>query len=177
MASAHNSMRILAASAPIPKFVKHCSRPQREPANKRAAPGRILSRCPLSYRADASNRPGDVMITRRRLLAASGGLAALAASGSAGAATPILTVPTRRNGTMEIKRSGSQPTRGWEQQIDANYGCLCCTLGAAAHRPARRRAEVWIKAHADHVPRYLLAQTNAGVKRGWSHERFNFAGR
>ena len=52
------------------------------------------------------------MITRRRILAATGGLAALAAAGPAAAETPTLTVPTnRRNGTMEIKRSGSQPSR------------------------------------------------------------------
>ncbi len=61
---------------------------------------------------DAGNRPGDVMITRRRMLAASGGLAALATAGPAAAETPTLTVPRkRRDGTMEIKRSGSQPSR------------------------------------------------------------------
>jgi quercetin dioxygenase-like cupin family protein len=59
-----------------------------------------------------ANRPGEVMITRRRMLAATGGLAALAVAGPAAAETPTLTVPTnRRNGTMEIKRSGSQPSR------------------------------------------------------------------
>jgi quercetin dioxygenase-like cupin family protein len=47
------------------------------------------------------------MITRRRMLAATGGLAALAAAGPA--AAQELTAPTeRRNGTMEIKRNGSQ---------------------------------------------------------------------
>ena len=52
------------------------------------------------------------MITRRRMLAASGGLAALATAGPAAAETPTLTVPRkRRDGTMEIKRSGSQPSR------------------------------------------------------------------
>ena len=51
------------------------------------------------------------MITRRRMLGATGGLAALAA-GPTAAETPTLTVPTqRRNGTMEIKRNGSQPSR------------------------------------------------------------------
>jgi quercetin dioxygenase-like cupin family protein len=50
------------------------------------------------------------MITRRHMLAATGGLAALAAAGHAAAETR--TVQTRqRNGTMEIKRSGSQPSR------------------------------------------------------------------
>jgi quercetin dioxygenase-like cupin family protein len=59
-----------------------------------------------------TNRPGEAMITRRRMLAATGGLAALAVAGPAAAETPTLTVPTnRRNGTMEIKRSGSQPSR------------------------------------------------------------------
>ena len=49
------------------------------------------------------------MITRRRMLAATGGLAALAAAGPAAAETVTPTVPAkRRNGTMEIKRSGSQ---------------------------------------------------------------------
>jgi quercetin dioxygenase-like cupin family protein len=59
-----------------------------------------------------ANRPGELMITRRRMLAATGGLAALAAAGPAAAEMPTLTVPAnRRNGTMEIKRSGSQPSR------------------------------------------------------------------
>jgi quercetin dioxygenase-like cupin family protein len=52
------------------------------------------------------------MITRRRMLAGSGGLVALATGRPAAAQAPTLTVPTkRRNGTMEIKRSGSQPSR------------------------------------------------------------------
>ncbi len=52
------------------------------------------------------------MMTRRRMLIATGGLAALAAAGSAAAETPTPTVPTRRgNGTMEIRRNGSQPSR------------------------------------------------------------------
>ena len=50
------------------------------------------------------------MITRRRVLAATGGFV-LAGAGRAGAQTPTLTSPNRRNGTMEIKRSGSQPSR------------------------------------------------------------------
>jgi quercetin dioxygenase-like cupin family protein len=50
------------------------------------------------------------MITRRRMLAGTGGLAALATARAAGAEPP--TVPTkRRNGAMEIKRSGSQASR------------------------------------------------------------------
>ena len=48
------------------------------------------------------------MITRRRMLATTGGLAALAAAGPAGAREK-LTFPTDRGkGMMEIKRSGSQ---------------------------------------------------------------------
>jgi quercetin dioxygenase-like cupin family protein len=52
------------------------------------------------------------MITRRRMLAATGGLAALAAAGPGPAgAQEKLTPPTaRREGTMEIRRSGSQPS-------------------------------------------------------------------
>jgi quercetin dioxygenase-like cupin family protein len=47
------------------------------------------------------------MITRRRMLAATGGLAALAAAAQA----PAMTAPTtRRVRTIEIKRSGSQPS-------------------------------------------------------------------
>jgi quercetin dioxygenase-like cupin family protein/alkylhydroperoxidase/carboxymuconolactone decarboxylase family protein YurZ len=50
--------------------------------------------------------------TRRRMLGATGGLAALAAARPAAAETPIQAVPSRpRNGTMEIKRIGSQPSR------------------------------------------------------------------
>jgi hypothetical protein len=49
------------------------------------------------------------MITLRPMLAAAGGLAALAAAG----AHEKLTVPTRRRkDTMEIKRSGAQPGKG-----------------------------------------------------------------
>jgi quercetin dioxygenase-like cupin family protein len=52
------------------------------------------------------------MITRRRLLAATGGLAALAAAGPGVAgAQDKPTVATRpRKGTMEIQRNGSQPS-------------------------------------------------------------------
>ena len=49
------------------------------------------------------------MITRRRMLAATGGLA-VAAARPAAAEPPALTATKRRNGTMEIKRSGSQPS-------------------------------------------------------------------
>jgi quercetin dioxygenase-like cupin family protein len=50
------------------------------------------------------------MITRRRLLAATGGCAALSATGPAGAQEK-LTVPGKRGkGSMEIKRNGSQPS-------------------------------------------------------------------
>ena len=51
------------------------------------------------------------MITRRCVLAATGGLAALATAGPAAAETPAPSVATTgRNGPMEIKRSGSQPS-------------------------------------------------------------------
>jgi quercetin dioxygenase-like cupin family protein len=58
------------------------------------------------------------MITRRRMLAGAGGLAALAAAGPAGAhgrlkapAISTLILPaTRRTGTMQIMRNGSQPS-------------------------------------------------------------------
>jgi hypothetical protein len=57
------------------------------------------------------SRKERAMITRRRMFAAAGGLAALAAAGSAAAETPTLTAPTkRRTGTMDIKRSGWQPS-------------------------------------------------------------------
>ena len=52
------------------------------------------------------------MITRRRMLTASGGLAALATAGHAAAEIPMPTVPAKRRDTrMDIKRSGSQPSR------------------------------------------------------------------
>ena len=51
------------------------------------------------------------MITRRRVVAASGGLAAMAAAAPAAAAKGAMTAPTtRRRETMEIQRSGSQPS-------------------------------------------------------------------
>jgi quercetin dioxygenase-like cupin family protein len=48
------------------------------------------------------------MITRRRMLAASGGLAVMAAAGAAETPTGRT---TERNATMEITRCGSQPSR------------------------------------------------------------------
>ena len=42
------------------------------------------------------------MITRRHILAVTGGLAALAAAGAGPGGAQELTVPTRRKGTMEI---------------------------------------------------------------------------
>jgi quercetin dioxygenase-like cupin family protein len=52
------------------------------------------------------------MMTRRHILAAGGGLAALTAAAPAAADTAAMTAPTeRRNGTMEITRGGSQPSR------------------------------------------------------------------
>jgi hypothetical protein len=50
----------------------------------------------------ASKRGGGTVITRRRMLAATGGLAAAAAAGRAAA--------QERKGTMQISRSGSQPS-------------------------------------------------------------------
>ena len=58
------------------------------------------------------------MITRRRMLAATGGFVAVAAAGPAAAQEAALTDPTKRRiGTMEIQRSGSQPSR----QAPAEY--------------------------------------------------------
>ena len=45
--------------------------------------------------SDASECPGNAVITRRRMLAATGGLAALATAGPAAAETPTLPVPTK----------------------------------------------------------------------------------
>ena len=50
------------------------------------------------------------MINRRHMLAATGGLAALAAARTAAAQTPAVT-SQGRNGTMQITRGGSQPSR------------------------------------------------------------------
>ena len=70
----------------------------------------------LISKLEASNRAEeDAMITRRCILAAAGGLTALSAAGAV-AAQEQLNVPTastlteRRKGTMEIIRSGSQPS-------------------------------------------------------------------
>jgi hypothetical protein len=55
-----------------------------------------------------AGRPGDVEITRRRMLGVTGGLAILTLAGSASA---TLTVPTKWSSeTMEIMRSGSRPS-------------------------------------------------------------------
>jgi quercetin dioxygenase-like cupin family protein len=48
------------------------------------------------------------MITRRRMLAATGGL--VVAAGPAAGETPLAVQTNRRNGAMEIKRNGSQPS-------------------------------------------------------------------
>jgi quercetin dioxygenase-like cupin family protein len=50
------------------------------------------------------------MITRRDMLAVTGSLAVLAAAGRAAAQTPAVTTQAR-NGTMQIIRAGSQPSR------------------------------------------------------------------
>jgi hypothetical protein len=70
----------------------------------------------IHNRRPSAGRPGRSKaarkITRRRMLAAAGGLAALAAAkpGPAGA-HPMPIVPNKtRRGTMEIKRSGSRPS-------------------------------------------------------------------
>jgi len=68
-----------------------------------------------SFRSlDASSRAGNVMITRRHMIATTGGLATLAAGGAVGAKDTLeARAPTpaeRRKGTMEIQRSGSQPS-------------------------------------------------------------------
>ena len=57
---------------------------------------------------DASTRPGDLMITRRCMLVASSGLAAMVAAKPAASETPTA---QPRNATMEITRNGSQPSR------------------------------------------------------------------
>jgi quercetin dioxygenase-like cupin family protein len=49
------------------------------------------------------------MITRRRLLTATGGLV-VAAAGPAAGETPLPVQTNGRNGSMEIKRSGAQPS-------------------------------------------------------------------
>jgi hypothetical protein len=52
---------------------------------------------------------GDAMITRRRFLYGTNGLAALATAGLSGAETPAPNISSKeRSGTMEIKRSGSR---------------------------------------------------------------------
>jgi quercetin dioxygenase-like cupin family protein len=54
---------------------------------------------------------GDAEIAHRRMLAVTGGLAALAAARPTAADAPKLTVPTKRsNETMEIMRIGSRPS-------------------------------------------------------------------
>jgi quercetin dioxygenase-like cupin family protein len=58
----------------------------------------------------ASSHSGDVMITRRRMLVASGGLASIAVAKPTAAETPA--VQTKgRSATMEITRLGSQASR------------------------------------------------------------------
>jgi quercetin dioxygenase-like cupin family protein len=76
-----------------------------------------------------------LMMTRRRVLAGTGGFAALAAAGRAGAQAPIPTSSTRRNGTMEIKRSGSQPSR--KRPVEYFTGAVRVDPLFAAPEPAR----------------------------------------
>jgi quercetin dioxygenase-like cupin family protein len=80
------------------------------PADERAAHEMLRTRVGLVSKMIAAIVPGDVMITRRRMLTACGGIAAMAAAKPASAETP--TARTKgRNATMEIMRSGSRPSR------------------------------------------------------------------
>jgi quercetin dioxygenase-like cupin family protein len=78
------------------------------------------------------------MITRRRMLAATGGLAALAAAGPGPAdADEKVTVPTEgREGMMEIKRNGSQPSA----QGPADYFTGAVRVDPLFQAPAPARA-------------------------------------
>jgi quercetin dioxygenase-like cupin family protein len=77
----------------------------------------------------------DAMMTRRRTLAATGGFAALVA-GRADAETPLLmTSSERRNGTMDIIRNGSQPSR--KGQAEYFTGAVRIDPLFAAPDPAR----------------------------------------
>jgi quercetin dioxygenase-like cupin family protein len=77
----------------------------------------------------------DLMITRRHVLAATGGYAALAAAVGARAEMPTLTPPNRRSATMEIKRSGSQPSR--KGPAESFTGAVRVDPLFAAPEPAR----------------------------------------
>src|SRR4029077_4384452 len=68
----------------------------------------ICERLVGARECDASTCPGDLMITRRCMLVASSGLAAMVAAKPAASETPTA---QPRNATMEITRNGSQPSR------------------------------------------------------------------
>jgi quercetin dioxygenase-like cupin family protein len=111
------------------------------------------------------------MITRRRMLAATGGLAALAAAGPAGAQK--LTAPMeRRNGTMEIKRNGSQAS----SQGPADYftGAIRIDPLFQAPDPARARgASVTFEPgartawHTHPLGQILIVTSGRGWARAW----------
>jgi quercetin dioxygenase-like cupin family protein len=77
----------------------------------------------------------DAMMTRRHMLSATGGFAALAA-GRAGAETDD--TKRRRNGTMDIIRNGSQPSR--KGQAEYFTGAVRIDPLFAAPDPARASA-------------------------------------
>jgi len=77
------------------------------------------------------------MITRRRMLEATGGLAALAAARPVAAETPT-TVPTNQGiGTMDIKRNGSRPSA--KGSVDYFTGAVRIDPLFEAPDPARAR--------------------------------------
>ena len=70
-------------------------------------PDKLPVRAVATRRELVRDRAGGAMITRRRMLAASGGLAALAAAGQAPAKD---VADDTKESTMEITRNGSQPS-------------------------------------------------------------------
>jgi quercetin dioxygenase-like cupin family protein len=113
------------------------------------------------------------MITRRRMLAACGGLAAMAAAKPAAAETAIQPVPTTpRNGAMEIKRIGSQPSG--KGPADYFTGAVRVDPLFEAPDPARvRGASVTFEPgartawHTHPLGQTLIVTSGIGLARRW----------
>jgi quercetin dioxygenase-like cupin family protein len=113
------------------------------------------------------------MITRRRMLAACGGLAAMAAAKPAAAETAIQAVPTTpRNGAMEIKRIGSQPSG--KGPADYFTGAVRVDPLFEAPDPARvRGASVTFEPgartawHTHPLGQTLIVTSGLGLARRW----------
>jgi quercetin dioxygenase-like cupin family protein len=174
---AYSSLQIIAANREPNHALNpaHAARRARQHVAKRKRHSKTneAPRAVICIAVAAGNRSGDVMITRRRMLAACGGLAAMAAAKPAAAETAIQPVPTTpRNGAMEIKRIGSQPSG--KGPADYFTGAVRVDPLFEAPDPARvRGASVTFEPgartawHTHPLGQTLIVTSGLGLARRW----------